>query len=222
MVNFRKVVASVTVAALLAIGAAGCASRTAKGAAIGAAGGAAVGALIGRATGSTARGAIIGAAVGGVGGAIIGRQMDQQAEELAKSLPDATVERVGEGILVTFKSGILFDVDSDALRPAARQNLRNLADSLQKYRRTNVLLVGHTDASGSDSYNQNLSERRASAAASFLSAQGMTRPRVETAGRGELEPVASNDTETGRQENRRVEVAIFANEQYRDEAAKRS
>jgi outer membrane protein OmpA-like peptidoglycan-associated protein len=124
---------------------------------------------------------------------------------------------VGEGILVTFESGILFDVDSDALRPAARENLKNLAGSLQKYRRTNVLLVGHTDSTGSETYNQALSNRRA--AALFLASQGLTRPRVETAGRGELEPVASNDNERDRQRNRRVEVAIFANGQYRDEAA---
>jgi outer membrane protein OmpA-like peptidoglycan-associated protein len=222
MSMFQKRSAIVTMAFLLSLGLQGCASRTAKGAAIGAAGGAAAGALIGKAAGSTAKGAIIGAAAGGAAGAIIGRQMDQQAEELAKSLPNATVERVGEGILVTFESGILFDVDSDALRPAARQNLRNLADSLQKYSRTNVLLVGHTDATGSESYNQSLSQRRASTAASFLASQGLTRPRVETAGRGELEPVAANDSERGRQQNRRVEVAIFANKQYRDEAAKRS
>jgi outer membrane protein OmpA-like peptidoglycan-associated protein len=126
---------------------------------------------------------------------------------------------VGEGILVTFESGILFDVDSDALRPAARENLKNLAGNLQKYRRTNVLLVGHTDSTGSETYNQALSNRRASAAALFLASQGLTRPRVETAGRGELEPVASNDNERDRQRNRRVEVAIFANGQYRDEAA---
>jgi outer membrane protein OmpA-like peptidoglycan-associated protein len=219
---FQRLCAIVTVTALLPLGLQGCASRTAKGAVIGAAGGAAGGALIGKVAGSTAKGAIIGAAAGGAAGAIIGRQMDQQAEELAKSLPNATVERVGEGILVTFESGILFDVDSDTLRPAARQNLRNLADSLQKYRRTNVLLVGHTDATGSESYNQGLSDRRASAAASFLGSQGLSRPRVETVGRGELEPVAANDSERGRQQNRRVEVAIFANEQYRDEAAKRS
>jgi len=222
MSMFQKLSAIVTMAVLLSLGLQGCASRTAKGAAIGAAGGAAAGALIGKAAGSTAKGAIIGAAAGGAAGAIIGRQMDQQAEELAKSLPNATVERVGEGILVTFESGILFAVDSDALRPAAQENLRNLADSLQKYSRTNVLLVGHTDATGSESYNQGLSQRRASAAASFLASQGLTRPRVETAGRGELEPVAENDSERGRQQNRRVEVAIFANKQYRDEAAKRS
>ena len=219
---FQKLCTFVTMAALLSLGLQGCASRTAKGAAIGAAGGAAAGALIGKAAGSTAKGAIIGAAAGGATGAIIGRQMDQQAEELAKSLPNATVERVGEGILVTFESGILFAVDSDALRPAAQENLRNLADSLQKYSRTNVLLVGHTDATGSESYNQGLSQRRASAAASFLASQGLSRPRVETAGRGELEPVAENDSERGRQQNRRVEVAIFANKQYRNEAAKRS
>jgi len=217
----QKFCAIVMLLALLPLAGQGCASRTARGAAIGAAGGAAAGALIGTAAGSTAKGAIIGAAVGGAGGALIGRQMDQQAEELAKSLPNARVERVGEGILVTFDSGILFDVDSDALRPAARENLKNLAGSLQKYRRTNVLLVGHTDSTGAESYNQTLSNRRASAAASFLASQGLTRPRVDTSGRGELEPVTSNDNERGRQENRRVEVAIFANEQYRDEAAKR-
>jgi outer membrane protein OmpA-like peptidoglycan-associated protein len=221
MTAFHKLLAIAGLAALLPLGAAGCASRTAKGAAIGAGAGAAAGALIGAAAGSTAKGAIIGAAVGGAGGAIIGRQMDQQAEELAKSLPNATVERVGEGILVTFESGILFDVDSATLRQPARQNLQNLADSLKKYSRTNVLLVGHTDSTGPDAYNQDLSERRASAASAFLSAQGVSRPRVETAGRGELEPVAANETAGGRQQNRRVEVAIFANEQYRDEAAKR-
>lgn len=221
MAESRKFCAIVAILTLLPLAGQACASRTAKGAAIGAAGGAAAGAIIGKVAGSTAKGAIIGAAVGGAGGALIGREMDQQAEELAKSLPNAKVERVGEGILVTFDSGILFDVDSDTLRPAARENLKNLAGSLQKYRRTNVLLVGHTDSTGAESYNQALSNRRASSAASFLAAQGLTRPRVETSGRGELEPVASNENERDRQQNRRVEVAIFANEQYRDEAAKR-
>jgi outer membrane protein OmpA-like peptidoglycan-associated protein len=181
-----------------------------------------VGGLIGKAAGSTAKGAIIGAAVGGVGGAIIGRQMDKQAEELAKEIPGAKVERVGEGILVTFESGILFDFNSDALRPAARENLRNLSASLQKYPRTNVLLVGHTDAVGSDTYNQGLSERRASVAASHLTSQGVSRSRAEAVGRGETEPIASNDTEAGRQQNRRVEVAIYANEDFRKQAAKQS
>jgi outer membrane protein OmpA-like peptidoglycan-associated protein len=210
------------IAVLLPALTSGCASRTARGAVIGAAGGAAAGALIGKAAGSTAKGAIIGAAVGGATGAIIGRQMDKQAEELAKDIPGATVERVGEGILVTFDSGLLFDFNSDALRSAARTNLRNLADSLHKYPRTNVLLVGHTDAVGSDSYNHALSQRRASTAASFLTSQGVSRTRMDMGGRGEMEPVASNDSESGRQQNRRVEVAIFANEDYREEAARQS
>lgn len=211
-------------AAVLVVGTVGCATwnRTTKGAVIGAAGGAAAGAAIGKVAGSTAKGAIIGAAVGGVAGAIIGRQMDKQAEELAKDIPGATVERVGEGILVTFESGILYDFNSDALRSAARENLRNLADSLTEYPRTNVLLVGHTDAVGSDSYNDGLSQRRASTAASFLASQGVERARVDATGRGETEPVASNETERGRQENRRVEVAIFASEDYRDEVARRN
>lgn len=212
-------VTALLIVPLVLMAVSGCASRTARGAVIGAAGGAAAGALIGKVAGSTAKGAIIGAAVGGVGGALIGRQMDQQAEELAKEIPGATVERVGEGILLTFESGLLFDFDSDALRPAARTNLSNLADSLQKYRRTHVLLVGHTDAVGVDSYNQGLSQRRASTAASFLTSQGVLRSRMETMGRGETEPVASNDRESGRQQNRRVEVAIFANEAHREEAA---
>ncbi len=198
----------------------GCAqmSTTQRGAVIGAASGAAVGAAVGKATGSTARGAIIGAAVGGAAGAIIGRQMDDQAEKLAKSIPGATVQRVGEGIVVTFDSGILFDFDQAALKPAARENLANLAASLNEYDGTEVLLVGHTDSVGSDEYNQGLSERRAQAARSYLISLGVSPLRIRAVGRGESEPIASNDTEAGRAENRRVEVAIFAGEAMRRQA----
>ena len=215
---------ALTLATLLSAGAVGCASsgRTVKGAVIGAAGGAAVGAVIGKVAGSTAKGAIIGAAVGGVGGAIIGRQMDQQAEELAKEIPGATVTREGEGILVTFDSGILFAFNSDALGSAAQQNLRNLANSLEKYPRTHVLLVGHTDAVGSDTYNEGLSHRRASTTAAFVASHGVARDRIDAIGRGEMEPLASNDSEQGRRQNRRVEVAIFASDDYREELAKRN
>lgn len=192
-------------------------NRTGRGAIIGAAGGAAVGAVIGKQVGSTARGAIIGAAVGGAAGAIIGRRMDQQAEELAATIPGATVQRVGEGIVVTFDSGLLFPFNSTDLLPAGQDNLRNMALSLQQNPETEVLIVGHTDAVGSDSYNQNLSEQRASSAASILAANGIPRDRIRTSGRGELEPIAENETETGRQQNRRVEVAIFASEEYREQ-----
>ena len=208
-------------ALLAALAMASCASwgKTEKGAAIGVAGGAVVGGAIGAATGSTARGAIIGAAVGGAAGAIIGHKMDQQAAELARELPPgAKVSRVGEGIAVSFENGILFPFDSASLKPEARDNLRNLARSLHDNARTDVLIVGHTDSTGGDAYNEDLSRRRASAAASYLSGQGVGRGRLRTEGRGESEPIASNADESGREQNRRVEVAIYADEQWREEA----
>ena len=202
---------------------AGCSSlsNTEKGAAAGAGAGAVVGGAIGKAAGSTAKGAIIGAVVGGTAGAIIGQQMDKQAEELEQEIPEADVERVGEGIQVTFDSGILFDFDSSALRPEAKTNLRELANSLQEYNNTDVTIVGHTDSKGSDEYNYALSERRASSAASYLMSLGVARNRITTFGKGETEPVASNDTDYGRQQNRRVEIAIYANEEFRESAASR-
>jgi outer membrane protein OmpA-like peptidoglycan-associated protein len=210
------------VLALTALIPLGCASmnKTQQGAVIGAAGGAVAGGVIGKATGSTARGAIIGAAVGGVAGAIIGNQMDKQAAELANELPNATVERVGEGVLVTFDSGLLFAFDSDVVQGNARANLTELAQSLQKYPESDVLIVGHTDSQGTDSYNQGLSQRRAQSAVNFLTTQGVAYSRLQPSGRGETEPVASNDTDAGRAENRRVEVAIYASEEYRDRLLK--
>lgn len=207
-----------SVAALLL---AGCATKTQTGAVVGTAGGAVVGGAIGKVAGSTAKGAIIGAVVGGVAGAIIGSQMDQQAKELEQNIKGARVERVGEGIQVTFDSGLLYDFDSDVVRPEARTNLRELALSLEKYSGSNLLIIGHTDQLGSEEYNQRLSERRANAAASYLISQGVSGSRIATRGLGETEPVASNETELGRQTNRRVEVAIFASEEARAAAAKR-
>jgi outer membrane protein OmpA-like peptidoglycan-associated protein len=198
----------------------GCASLNNKerGAIIGAATGAAAGAAVGNKNGGTARGAIIGAAVGGTAGAIIGHQMDQRAKELQQNIKGARVERVGEGILVTFDSGLLFDFDSDVLREPARANLRELVASFSKYPDTDLMIVGHTDAQGDDAYNQRLSERRAASAAAYLTQQGVPSVRVRTAGRGETEPVAANDSETGRQQNRRVEVALYANEKAQQQA----
>jgi len=198
-------------AIVLAISACASLNRKEEGAIIGAGAGGAVGAVIGNQTGSTTRGAIIGAVVGGVAGTIIGNQMDQQAKELKQNIPGATVARVGEGIQVTFASGLLYDFDSDVVRSIAAENLRNLAASLSKYPNTDLLIVGYTDTEGSTVYNQALSERRATSVSNFLAAQGVTVARLKTAGLGELEPVSTNDTETGRQLNRRVEVAIFAN-----------
>ncbi len=208
---------STTGALLLALALPACSSlnKTQKGAIIGAAGGGAVGAVVGGKLGSTAKGAIIGAAVGGAAGAVIGHRMDQQAKELAMEIDGARVERVGEGIAVTFDSGLLFDFDSDMIKGNAQSNLAKLAESLKKYPDTDLMIVGHTDAQGSDSYNQGLSERRAAAARAYLVSQGIASTRVKIAGRGESEPIAGNDDETGRTQNRRVEVAIYAGDQMR-------
>jgi outer membrane protein OmpA-like peptidoglycan-associated protein len=199
-----------------------CATKSQTGAIIGAAGGAAVGGVIGKAAGSTAAGVIIGASVGGIAGAMIGAEMDKQARELQQNIPGATVERVGEGIAVTFASGLLFDFDSDVVKPDARRNLTTLANSLEKYPNSDLLIVGHTDAVGSSGYNQSLSERRAAAAANYLVSQGVARTRVATRGMGETEPVEPNDTEAGRAQNRRVAVAIYASEAYRAEMVRRA
>lgn len=192
-------------------------SNTARGGVIGAGAGAAVGAAVGSQVGETARGAIIGAAVGGAAGAVIGRQMDQQAEELRGEIEGATVTRVGEGIVVTFDTGILFDFDESALRPESRSNLQELAENLNEYERTDVLIIGHTDSVGSDTYNQGLSERRARSAATYLQQLGVAAERVRTRGMGEGDPVATNDTAEGRQLNRRVEVVIYADEEWREQ-----
>ncbi|HYW95418.1 MAG TPA: OmpA family protein [Bacteroidales bacterium] len=199
----------------------GCSSsRTMKGGAIGSGVGGAVGAVIGSQSDHTAEGAIIGAMIGGTAGALIGHYMDKQAEELRKDLEGATVERVGEGIKITFDSGILFDFDSYNLREASRENLANLAKTLTKYEDTNVLIEGHTDSVGPEDYNQTLSVERAQSVADYLDLQGVNDNRFIVKGYGESQPVATNETEAGRQKNRRVEVAIYANKKLK-RAAKR-
>jgi outer membrane protein OmpA-like peptidoglycan-associated protein len=195
----------------------GCATKAQTGAVIGAGGGAVVGGVIGKVAGSTAKGAIAGAVIGGIAGDMIGARMDRQAKELEQNIKGATVERVGEGIQVTFASGLLYDFDSDVVKTDARTNLRELALSLDKYPGTELIVIGHTDAVGADDYNQRLSERRAQAAAAYLMTQGVSSSRIGTRGLGEYEPIASNDTEAGRTANRRVEVAIYASEAYREQ-----
>lgn len=198
---------------------AGCSSwgRTTTGAVIGAGAGTAAGAVVGKTLGNTAAGALAGAAVGGTVGAIIGRQMDRKAEELAQELEGVEIQRVEEGIAISFDSGILFDFDSSALRPEARENLRKLAEIMGQNNDSNLLVVGHTDWIGDENYNLRLSERRARSAADYLVSQGLQRQRIEIEGKGEYEPIADNETEQGRQQNRRVEVAIFASDEYIEE-----
>lgn len=193
-------------------------SKTAKGGIIGAGAGAVVGGVIGRITGNTAAGAIIGAAVGGSTGAVIGRRMDKQAEELRRDMENAKIERVGEGIKITFASGILFATNSAELQPASKTDIEKLAATLKKYGDTNVIIQGHTDNTGSDAINQPLSERRAQAVSDYITSLGVESGRLTAEGFGSNQPVADNTTEAGKQANRRVEVAIFANEKLKKAA----
>jgi outer membrane protein OmpA-like peptidoglycan-associated protein len=177
-----------------------------------------VGGVVGHQFGHTALGAIIGAAVGGTTGVLIGNEMDKRAAEMRKDMAGATIERVGEGIKITFDSGLLFDVNKSDLRAQARMNIENLAQTLNKYADTDVLVEGDTDNSGSDQYNQDLSDRRAQSVTDYLKTLGVAGSRVSSVGLGETNPVAGNDTEYGRQQNRRVEVAIFANDKLKKAA----
>jgi outer membrane protein OmpA-like peptidoglycan-associated protein len=206
-------------AALLFTMITGCAwSNKAKGGTIGAGAGGVAGGIIGNQYGNTALGAIIGAAVGGTAGLLIGNEMDKRADEMKKDMQGAKIERVGEGIKITFNSGLLFDVDKADLRPQAKTNIESLAKILNKYSDTNILIEGDTDNSGSDEYNQKLSERRAQSVANHLMGLSVPNSRISTVGLGETNAIASNDSEAGRQQNRRVEVAIFANEKLKNAA----
>ena len=200
----------------------GCASwnKTQKGAVVGTAAGGAMGAVIGRASGNTALGAIIGAAVGGGAGAIIGHQMDKQAEEIKKTVPDAKVERVGEGIVVEFSSNVLFAFDKSNLSDDAKTSLDKLVKVLNSYPDTNIEVQGHTDSKGSESYNQTLSEKRPAAVSGYLSGKDIAAKRVTIKGFGETIPKYDNETADGRTQNRRVEFLISANEKMKAEAKK--
>lgn len=192
------------------------ASNTLKGAIIGVTGGALAGAAIGKAAGNTAVGAIIGAAVGGAAGAAIGHYMDRAAEDLSSELKNADVERVGQGIKITFNSGILFDFDSAELRAGAKNSIENLSDVLKDYENTKILIAGYTDSKGSKEYNQKLSLRRAKSVALYMAKQDVDADRMIIKGYGESNPVAPNTTAAGRQKNRRVEIAIYANEELKE------
>lgn len=196
-------------------------SRAVKGGAIGAGAGAGAGAVIGNqfpGKNGTAIGAIIGAAVGGTAGALIGRHMDKQAEELQRDLDGATVTRVGEGIKITFDSGLLFGVDKSDLNATAQSNLGELATTLNKYDDTEILVEGHTDSDGSEEHNHALSVRRAQSVSAYLVNQGVRPGRMSTMGYGESQPVDDNSTASGKAANRRVEIAIFANKQMKKAA----
>ena len=216
----KQIISSIAVIILcVSIVLMGCqASNTVKGGAIGATAGGILGGIIGKQAGNTAVGAIIGAAIGGTAGALIGNYMDRQAADMKKDLQNAKIERVGEGIKITFDSGILFETNKSDLQSQAKENIGKLAAILNKYPDTNILVEGHTDSTGSTEYNQKLSERRAASVATYAEGLGVTASRFTTIGYGETQPIVSNSTAEGRQQNRRVEIAIFANDKLKDAA----
>jgi outer membrane protein OmpA-like peptidoglycan-associated protein len=214
----NKTIMLVVVLAVLPLG---CGtSKTVQGGAIGAAAGGIIGGIIGNQSGHTAAGAIIGAVVGGAAGALIGHYMDKQAEEMQRDLEGAKIERIGEGIKITFDSGILFDVNKSDLQSESKTNLTNLAKILNKYPDTNILIEGHTDSTGTMELNMNLSNQRAESVSNYIKGQNVIGSRITTAGYGPNQPIATNTTSDGRRLNRRVEVAIFANDKLKDAAEK--
>ena len=216
-----KRILTVFVLMVFLLAAVDCASwnKTTRGAVIG---GAVLGGVIGHAAGSTLLGAILGAAVGGAAGAFIGNYMDKQAAEMQRDLEGAEVQRIGEGIKITFDSGILFDVDKSDLRPVSQTNLAELAKILNKYPDTNILIEGHTDNTGSDDYNMSLSKDRAQTVAFYMATLEVKSARFSTAGYGETQPIVTNDTLEGRQKNRRVDIAVIANDKLKKAAQEKA
>ena len=194
------------------------ANNTQKGTGIGVAAGAATGAIIAGGGKSSIFGALIGAAVGGGAGYLIGHHMDKQAQEIKQAVPDAQVQRVGEGINMTFNSGLLFTINSSALSEAATVNLEKVAGVFTKYPETNILIEGHTDNTGSADYNMELSKKRAYSVSEFLQSKGVAASRMNIKWYGETQPKYPNTTDANRSLNRRVEVGISANDQMKQEA----
>ncbi|HWM89143.1 MAG TPA: OmpA family protein [Thermoanaerobaculia bacterium] len=218
MRNRRKAVAWLPSFLMLAL-LAGCASsgarepyvtkrdRTWKGAGIGAAAGAAGAVLMGK---READEILAGAAIGAVVGGGVGAYMDAQQEKLAR-IPGTEVERVDEDtLLVHFENDVLFGVDSSALDSDGRMTLEDVSGVLEEYAKTAVVVQGHTDSTGSEEHNQDLSERRAESVRRYLAGLGVDPDRLAMMGFGETSPVASNDSDSGRQQNRRVDILLRA------------
>lgn len=225
-VIIKKHTLFVLTSAVIAFGSSSCSTfkklnKEQRGAIIGVGAGGALGAVIGSKSKNPAVYAIIGSAVGGVAGTFIGRYMDKQAEKLKKDLDVlADVERVGEGIKITMKSGVLFDFNSSKINPKVNENLTKFSETLKQYPDTEILVAGHTDNIGTGEYNMKLSQQRAEAVALVLKANSVSRSRLTVLGYGEKDPVAENVSDSGREQNRRVEFAIVANDKLKKQAAK--
>lgn len=202
-------------------------NKTQRGGAIGAAGGAVIGGVIGNNTGdgdNSVLGAIIGGVVGGAAGAYIGNRMDKQAKDIEEEIPGAEVTRVGEGINVTFdeNSGVYFATNKSEVTGDSEISLLKLISIFQKYPKTNIIVEGHTDSSGSDTYNMELSKKRAQAVSNYMISNGIDSSRIQTNWFGEEQPKFDNTTAEGRTKNRRVELAIVANEELKEEAKQKA
>ncbi|MCU7548030.1 OmpA family protein [Chitinophagaceae bacterium LB-8] len=210
----KKTILCITAASILF---AGCSTmnKQQKGTIIGAGGGAAIGAAV---TKGSIWGILAGAAIGGAAGNLIGKKMDTQAKDLKQAVPTAQVERVGEGINMTFGSELMFEKNSSVINDSYKSDLASAVEVFNKYPETNIVIEGHTDDSGSDEYNMTLSEKRANAVKDFFISKGVSADRLTTKGYGETQPKYANDTEENRKKNRRVELAIVANEKMKEEA----
>lgn len=221
--------------AVFSLLAAGCSTvqktnKAQRGAVIGAAGGAVIGGVIGNnvGKGNTVLGAVIGSVVGGVAGGVIGNKMDKQAEKIKNEIPGAEVQRVGEGIIVTFnennpdgsKMGVYFDFDKADITSNSKLALNKLIQIFKEYPETNLLVEGHTDDKGAEAYNLALSEKRAVAVGNYLKSNGVSPSRLTISWYGETQPKVENTSDANRAENRRVEFAITANEKMKEEARK--
>jgi outer membrane protein OmpA-like peptidoglycan-associated protein len=204
-------------------------NKAQRGGVIGAAGGAVIGGVIGNNVGNknnTVLGAIIGGVVGGVAGVIIGNKMDKQAEKIKNEIPGAEVQRVGEGIIVTFneknpdgsKMGVYFDFDKSDITANSKLALNKLVQIFKEYPETNILVEGHTDDKGANDYNMALSERRAVAVGNYLKSYGISASRLTINWYGETQPKTENTSDVARAENRRVEFGITANEKMKEQA----
>ena len=182
-------------------------TKTAKGAGIGAVAGAATGAVIGSMAGQAGKGAVIGGIAGTAIGAVIGHELDKQEKEL-NEIPNTTVTREEDKLVVTMSDAILFDINSAALKPPAMQTLDQMADVMVRYPESDIIVAGHTDSTGTEKYNQDLSERRAKSVKNYLISKGVAVQRITAIGFGKNMPVATNDTPEGREQNRRVEIEI--------------
>jgi len=182
-------------------------TKTGQGAAIGAAAGAIAGAIIGHQSGNRRTGAVIGGLAGAAIGGGIGYKLDQQAKEL-QQIRDAEVRREQDRLVVTMAEAVLFDLNSAMLKPTAMDKLAQMAEVMVRYPENTILVKGFTDNTGSERYNQDLSERRAKAVKNYLILKGVSAARITAIGFGETMPVASNATPEGRRKNRRVEIEI--------------